>query len=99
MTLLGELKVTIKLEGRRLGETVAFTDVAVMVVDNLQPEMLFGTNAFTSDKIKSYKVKVTLEKGLIEFEDLFGSATQVPFNNTNDDELRKLPIPVYLLTN
>ena len=68
-----------------------------MVVDNLQSEMLFGTNAFTRDKFKSYKV--SLEKSFIEFEDRFGTETQVPFNNTSDDELRKSPIPVYLSTN
>ena len=97
MTLLGELKITIELEGRLPGEMVTFTDVGVMVVDNLQSEMLFGTNALTSDKFKSYKVN--LDKSYIEFEDRFGSATQVPYNNTSDAELRKMPIPVYLSTN
>jgi hypothetical protein len=53
---------------------IAFTDIGVMVVDNLQSEMLFGTNALTSDKFKSYKV--SLDKSYIEFENRFGSETQ-----------------------
>lgn len=92
MTLLGELRITIELEAYRQGEFVPFSDVVVMVVDNLQSDMLFGTNALTSDNEKFKSYRVSLDNNYIEFEDRLGLSTQVPYNNTSEEELRKVKI-------
>jgi transposase InsO family protein len=96
MTLLGELKITVELEGPDENK-ICFADLSVMVVDNLQSEMLFGMNALMKDKFKSFKVDINSRH--IVFEDQCGDKTCVRYNSVTVEEWKKNPIPVYLSMN
>ena len=93
MTLLGELIVTIDLEGPN--GTTSFNDVIVVVVNNLQSDMLFGADILTKQKYKSYKVDFNLQH--IVFEDQNGKQESVVFNQESVDGLNYKPIPVFML--
>jgi transposase InsO family protein len=96
MTLLGGLKITVELEGPS-DEKICFADLSVMVVDNLQSEMLFGMNALTRDRFKSFKVDI--DNRHIVFEDQYENKTRVKYNSVTVEEWKKNPIPVYLAVN
>jgi len=93
MTLLGELKITIDLEGRE-GVT-SFNDVSVVVVNNLQSDMLFGADILTKEKYKSYKVDLSLQH--IVFENQNGKQESVVFNQEPVEGLNEKPISVFML--
>jgi hypothetical protein len=93
MTLLGELKITIDLEGPQ-GVT-SFNDVSVVVVNNLQSDMLFGADILTKEKYKSYKVDLSLQH--IVFENQNGKQESVVFNQEPVEGLNEKPISVFML--
>jgi hypothetical protein len=93
MTLLGELKITIDLEGPE-GVT-SFNDVSVVVVNNLQSDMLFGADILTKEKYKSYKVDFSLQR--IMFEDRNGKQESVVFNQEPLEGLKRKSISVFML--
>ena len=93
MTLLGELNITIDLEGP--DGITSFDDVSVVVVNNLQSDMLFGADVLTKEKYKSYKVDLNLHH--IVFEDQSGKQKSVTFNHEPLEILKEKPIPVFML--
>ena len=93
MTLLGELNITIDLEGP--DGITSFDDVSVMVVNNLQSDMLFGADVLTKEKYKSYKVDLNLHH--IELEDQSGRQKTVTFKHESSEMLKEKPIPVFML--
>lgn len=93
MTLLGELDITIDLEGP--GCVTSFQNMSVVVVNNLQSDMLFGADILTKEKYKSYKVDLNQQR--IVFEDQNGQQESVTFNQEPEEELKEKPIPVFML--
>ena len=93
MTLLGELNVTVDLDGPE-GVT-SFQNVSVVVVNNLQSDMLFGADILTKEKYKSYRVELNQQR--IVFEDRNGKQESVLFNQEYEEKLNGKPIPVFML--
>ena len=98
MTLLGEVKIDLELEGPDQ-DKVSFTNLSVVIVNNLQSEMLLGMNALTRDKFKSFKVDI--DNRHIVFEDQFENKKCVMYNSATAgvEAWKKRLIPVYLSTN
>ena len=92
MTSLGELKITVELEGPE--PPAVFKEVSVVVVNNLQSEMLFGSNAITRETFKSYQVD--FDRNCIVFVDRQQQDTVAYINQESNLEVGKSPIPVYL---
>jgi hypothetical protein len=95
MTSLGELKITVELEGPE--PSAVFMEVSVVVVNNLQSEMLFGSNAITREKFKGYQVD--FERNCIVFVDKQKQDTFASINQVSNLEVWTSPIPVYLTQN
>ena len=93
MNLLGELIVTVDLEGPE--GLASFQDSKVVVVNNLQSDMLFGADMLTRNKYKSWKVD--LQQRQIAVEDTSGGVKLVGFNQESDEEMTQKPFPVFLL--
>jgi hypothetical protein len=91
MTSLGELKISVELNGPE--PSAVFKEVSVIVVSNLQSEMLFSANAVMSDKFRCYKVD--FDRNCIVFTDRQDQVTQASINIVSDQKIWKPPIPVY----
>ena len=94
MTSLGELKIQVELEGQ--SPSASFKELSVVVVNNLQSEMLFGSNGLTRDKFKGYKVD--FDNNCIVFEDRYERHTFASVN-PKPTIVWTAPIPVYLTKN
>src|SRR3954453_21023543 len=78
-------------------EKLSFSNLSVMVVNNLQSEMLFGMNALTRDRFKSFKVDIN--NNHIVFEDQYDNKSCVKYNSVTVEEWERTPIPVFLSMN